>query len=199
MIALLLLALLPIDEAIPDEAFCYLGKYEREVITFDPSNCPAFDKAYQNLREHLTDLESEEDILLTTLDYVQRELFDLSLCTNPRVLEMISEDGRKEIPLDAFLQEKQGVCRHIALCVTLLLHQLIDEEVLDGEVYLIREDLSWGRHAWTLLITKQSAWHLDAYQGIFEDGKTRAGFSNLCQKYGRDVMQRQSTRWKHDH
>jgi len=198
MIGLFFLALIAIDESVPNEPFCYPGKYEREIITFDPENSPIFEKIYDELRKKLSFAQSEEEILLNTIDFVQWVVFDLTLCTNPQVVKMIAEDGRKEIPLDAFLERKQGVCRHIALCVTLLLHRLIEEEVLHGTVYLIRENLSWGRHAWTLFLSEERAWHLDAYQGVLEDGKSRAGFSRLCQKYGKDVMQRQSTRWKDD-
>lgn len=198
MIGLLFLAFVVLEERIPDEAFCYPGKYDREIITFHPESSPVFEKTYQELRNQLWYGQSEEEILLTTVNFVQQEAFNLALCTNPQVVKMIIGDGRKEIPLDAFLEKRQGVCRHIALCVTLLIHRLIEEEVLHGTAYLIRENLPWGRHAWTLFLSEKGAWHLDAYYGVLENGKSRAGFSSLCQKYGKEVMQRQSRRWKND-
>lgn len=195
---LLLAALIAIDEGIPEGPFCYPGKHKREVITFDPQSAPLFEQAYQTLKNRLIGLTSEQEILLETVDFVQRDLFDLPECTNQNVIQLILHEGMGEIPLETFLREKKGVCRHLALTVTLLVDSLVRDGTLSGKALLIREDLLWGRHAWTLYLSESGAWHLDAFYGIMENGKTRAGFSLLCQKYGCDAMMRQQARWEHD-
>ncbi|NGX60388.1 MAG: hypothetical protein KR126chlam3_01561, partial [Chlamydiae bacterium] len=85
---------------------------------------------------------------------------------------------------------------HIALTTTYLLDALIEKKKLKGELFFIREQTPFGRHAWTLLLTETAAWHIDAYWGIIENGKTDAGFARLCQKYGKRVMERQKLRWQ---
>jgi|GEM_PF-3150162 len=193
--SLLLLFFPPIEEVIPEGPFSYPGKSSREVIIVDPNHAPLLDRATQSLLQQV-----EKDILQKTLCYVKEELFDLDLCDEDTLWNFIAETEMfPEIPLDVFLDAKIGVCRHFALTATYLIEQLIRKGVLKGEVFLIREDTPFGRHAWTLFLSEHSAWHLDAYWGVLENGKTDAGFSKLCHKYGMRVMQKQKLRWENEH
>lgn len=196
MIGFLSLCSVLLHENIPSEPFRYEGKTRRESITFDPKGAPLFDRHYLALKKELKGIDQEDELLLLTLDYVQRQIFDLPHCSETNVETLIASYGQREIPLDFFLAEKKGVCRHIALCVTLLLDRLIQDQFLTGECFLIRDELPWGRHAWTLFLSKEGAWHLDGYYGVLENGKTRAGFSKLCHKYGKEVIERQKERWQ---
>lgn len=199
LLSIILLSTFPkIDQAIPEGPFSYPGQSIREVITVDPDNSPLLQQACTKLKEQL-----EGDILLKTLLFVQENLFDDTRCTNENLSHLIQNFGggqlEPDIPLEVFLEEKTGVCRHIALTTTYLINDLIREGLLSGNVYLIREQTPFGRHAWTLFLTDNAAWHLDPYWGLLEDGKTRAGFSHLCKKYGKKTMEQQKVWWENAH
>lgn len=200
---LLLLSSFPeIGETIPSGPFSYPGQNPREIIIVDPTSSPLLTQAKERILLKIDPLASEEEILINTVHFVREELFDLMKCDETNVWKFIiarsDEEELPEIPLDAFLKEKLGVCRHIALTTTYLLDALIEKEKLKGELFFIREQTPFGRHAWTLLLTETAAWHIDAYWGIIENGKTDAGFARLCQKYGKRVMEEQKLRWEDD-
>jgi len=143
---------------------------------------------------------TEEQILETVFWYVREELFDLSLC-NERLVQLFihslyPDETEPEIPLETFLEHKIGVCRHIALATTCLVDRLVKEGWLEGEALLIRANCPTGRHAWTLFLSEEGAWHLDSLWGIFENGKTGAGLSKLCDNYGKRIMNEQKKRWE---
>jgi len=189
---LLSLSFPAVEETIPEGPFSYPGQSPREIIIVNPNEAPILEGATQDLL-----VQVEEEILHKTLAFVREELFDLDLCDEDKLWSFIEETGLfPEIPLDVFLDAKIGVCRHFALTATYLIEQLIREGVLKGEVFLIREDTPFGRHAWTLFLSEQGAWHIDAYWGVLENGKTDAGFSKLCHKYGRRVMESQKKRYE---
>lgn len=195
-----LLFLTPIiDEAIPEGPFRYPGSRPREVIMVDPENSPRLDQAYRELEQRLEGL-TEEQILETVFWYVREELFDLSLC-NERLVQLFihslyPDETEPEISLETFLEYKIGVCRHTALATTCLVDRLVKEGWLDGEALLIRANCPTGRHAWTLFLSEEGAWHLDSLWGIFENGKTGAGLSKLCDNYGKRIMNEQKKRWE---
>jgi len=180
------------QEAIPDGPFSYPGINRREVLLVDPENSPILNEAFADLKNQLEKTFDEREILLTTFYFVREHLFDLDRCTEKIVAELIQQfTGQEpEISIEIFLEEKIGVCRHIALVTTYLLHRLNLEGWIEGKALLIREQIPSGRHAWSVFISESGAWHLDPYWGIFENGKTRAGFCHLCQKYGKRAMER---------
>jgi len=193
--SLLLLFFPPIEEVIPEGPFSYPGKSSREVIIVDPNHAPLLEEATQTLFQQV-----EKDILNNVISLIQEELFDLELSNEIELWELLGkQETFPEVSLEVFLDAKIGVCRHFALTASYLIEQLIREGVLKGEVFLIREDTPFGRHAWTLFLSEHSAWHLDAYWGVLENGKTDAGFSKLCHKYGMRVMQKQKLRWENEH
>lgn len=199
ILALVLLSTFPkIDQAIPEGSFSYPGQSIREVITVDPEDSPLLQKACTDLKRSL-----EKTILSKTLQFVQENLFERDCCTEENLRHLLQNFGNgqpdPDISLEVFLEEKTGVCRHIALTTTYLINHLIKEGFLEGSTYLIREQTPLGRHAWTLFLSKDAAWHLDPYWGILEDGKTRAGFSQLCKKYGKKTMERQKVWWEDGH
>jgi len=203
LLCLLLFLFPPIQETIPNGPFTYPGSSIREVIVLDPANSPLLEKAYENLQNELSLDNSEWEILQITSLYVRQQIFDLSLCDKKRVHSLIQRNYPNEqspsISLETFLKEKTGICRHIALTTTYLIDRLIKDGWLIGTAFLIRENLFNERHAWTLLLSEEGAWHLDSFWNVLENGKTPSGFSHLCKKYGKDVMDRQKNRWENDH
>ncbi len=184
-----------INETIPDGPFSYPGQSVREVITVDPANSPLLQTACSELKSHL-----ECELLLRTMQFVSESLFEKDSCSEENIKHLLEvyavSQESPEVSLEVFLKHKAGVCRHVALTTTYLINELIKEGQLKGQVLLIRDETPLGRHAWTLFLTEDAAWHLDPYWGIFENGKTGAGFSHLCKKYGKKTMERQKLRWE---
>lgn len=197
LVFLFLYSLPAIKEIIPEGPFCYPGESPREIIMIDPENSPILNKACDKILSEIAPEMSEKEILATTLKYLKNHLYHFEDCNEQALSTLLSsyEDTSPEIPLEAFLREKKGVCRHIALTTTYLLDQFIKKDLLQGKVFLIRDNLAQGRHAWTLFLNEKCAWHIDAFWEVIEDGKTEKGFATLCQKYGKEVMQKQKKRW----
>jgi len=199
----LLTSLPHIKETLPDTPFAYAGLNPREIITVDPQNSPLLEKGYQELLLTLSNELSEKEILFQVADYVGQTLFDLQKCSDHAVYALIHQHANgqlePEIPLEIFLAERVGVCRHIALATTYIVNRLIKEGHLQGEAFLVRDYVRCGRHAWTLFLSKEGAWHIDAYWRILEDGKTEEGYEHLSRVYGPNTMERQQQRWSHAH
>jgi len=188
-----------IEETIPNSPCAYPGKHPREVILFDPPNSPLLQAAKNQFFEKLSPPFSEAEILVSLIDFIRGEIFDLTKSETTKLRNLLGDTSNQpEIPIDFFIEHRIGVCRHMALITTYFVDQLIKENMLPGEAFFIRENLPYGRHAWTLLLTESGAWHIDAYWGSLENGKTDAGFLNLCKKYGKRIMDTQKLRWNHD-
>lgn len=187
-----------IVDAIPEGPFCYPGKYPREIIVVEPEHSPLLETATKTLISRIRSNMSEIEILAFTMQFVQEELFSAKNSSETVVQALASQfpGEEPEIPLDIFLTEKTGNCRHIALTTTYLIDQLIKQGILSGIAFLIREETPKGRHAWTLLLNNEHAWHLDIAWGILVDAKTPKGYAKLCQYYGKEVMKKQKQRWK---
>ncbi len=54
------------------------------------------------------------------------------------------------IPIDHFIKQKFGTCRHITLLTAFLLYKLIKEDFLDGSVYHHRDNIIGGAHSWVI-------------------------------------------------
>lgn len=188
-----------IEESIPNTPFAYPGKNPREVILFDPENSPRLQAAKNQFFEKLNPSFSEAETLVALIDFIRDEMFDLTKSELKKLNSLLGDTSKQpEIPIDFFIEHRIGVCRHMALITTYFVDQLIKENLLSGDAFFIRENLPYGRHAWTLLLTETGAWHIDAYWGSLENGKTDVGFLNLCKKYGKKVMDAQKLRWTHD-
>lgn len=192
----------PIQETIPDGSFSYPGLNPREILIVDRKNSPLLEKSYQDLLASLKERKMEKEILLHLLYYVRETLFDPNLCNMENVATLIQalhpDELEPEIPLDFFLKQRTGVCRHMALTTAYIIDRLISDGWLKGQSLLIRENIPSGRHAWTLFLSEEGAWHLDASWGFLADGKTEEGFLHLCQYYGKQVMLKQNKRWSSD-
>lgn len=194
-----LTSLPPIQETIPRTPFAYVGLQPREVITLDPHHSPLLEKGYLELVANLSPTFSEKEILMQVADYVAQTLFDLQKCSEAAVAVLIDQlypsVKEPEISLEVFLAAHTGVCRHLALTTTYLIDRLIQDGYLEGKAFLIRDFVRCGRHAWTLFLSEEGAWHIDAYWRVLADGKTKDGFAQLCRVYGPNTMQRQQKRW----
>lgn len=188
-----------LGETIPEGPFQYRGKLPREIITCDPAHSPILEAKYKEWVEEVRGANGEEQILHQLLTYLRAKTFSIEECTPAKVIRWIEtnykESKEAEIPLDAFLEARLGVCRHTALTTTYFLDRMVKEGRLQGKPFLIREELPFGRHAWTLLLTEQGAWHIDTLWGVIANGKTKVGYQRLCSLYGKGVMERQKLRW----
>ena len=191
---LFFLSLFPlIEETIPEGPFLYRGKAPREVLVIDPGNSPLLDLAIERLLELLPNPCTELEVIETTHRFIREELFDRENSSPEAISHLIQIE--EEIPLERFLEERMGICRHFALTTTLLLDRLTKIGKIEGTAMLIREETPFGRHGWTLFLTETSAWHVDPYLDILKDGKNEKDFLSLCQKYGKRTMEKQKVRW----
>ena len=186
-------------ETIPEGPFCYEGQQPREIITVDPIASPLLNEGYQKLLGQIGAEDSEEEILRKVGHFVCNTLFSLDLCTEENTKQLIESVAplakEPEISIETFIDAQTGVCRHLALASTYLTNRLIDEGLLKGTCFLIRDQTHGGRHAWTLYLSGTGAWHLYPLWGFLENGKTEEGFIHLCQRYGKRTMERQKKRW----
>ncbi len=172
----------------------------REIIVLDPDNSPILNKHYEELknilikfRKNLGRSLSEEEVLKQVRDYVRHHIFpsrnDPNLSKKvdkfielkrrskqtPKTDYEISPTHMAEvpiIPIDEFIKEGLGICRHHAIVTAYLLDRLTKESketrMLEGVVQHMRDNVPadngklWG-HIWvTFLSTKEKKrWHID--------------------------------------
>lgn len=162
----------------------YSGLSPRETIIFNSEDSPYFDRAYEEMKGSLREEDTEQEILTTLLFYVREKMFDPARFSLEKVHELVATQSSDTISLDTFIQEKTGVCRHTAFATSLMIDRLIQENILTGRVFLVREELFCGRHAWSLFISETGSWFVDAFWNLMENAKNQAGLTTLLQKYG---------------
>ncbi|NDD59219.1 MAG: hypothetical protein EBZ47_08240 [Chlamydiae bacterium] len=154
------------------------GVINREMIAFDPSHSTALDQFYtQNFRDNPffkknRELTKQLALMVRTIHLAFRgvsdehpeQLVDAYIARwkrenpfeeNPASY-FISSDGRLTpiIPLDTFINEKIGVCRHLSLitgyCITRAQKEFPELFSCQGKILHMRSSLEGGQgHAWT--------------------------------------------------
>jgi hypothetical protein len=180
----------------------------REVILLDPARSPLLESAYRDLTAQLLCARaklSERDALHAVAQYVSRTVFDSASCTEGRVNEIVrharqttaAKDGSSVpvLPIDAFIRERAGVCRHLALVTAYFLDRLSKDSAMRlcfprGQTYYVRDMVPGGGHAWTLFIPAHacSAWHVDALWGAVCDAADERNLPALRAAYGADAI-----------
>lgn len=202
MILLLLATLLSIDDVIPEGSFSYPGSpgTKRETIIVEPENSPLLNAACEKIAREVSVLDDEIDILQTVLLFVADELFRFqyrgSVQTDMVIKHYTIENQTNEIPLEFFLNEKIGSCRHLALTSSYLLQALVQKKILSGKAFFIRDNTNDGRHAWSLYLNEKGAWHLDPTRNLLINARSPQGYHDLCIQYGKKTMERQKKRWE---
>lgn len=136
----------------------------RETLLLDIDHSPLLEELYLKWRGELK--ESEARGVLENLNhYLRTFVFDLSLCKREAVIKLVG--GAKALPLEYFIENKTGVCRHFSLTAYYFLERMRKEDflpIISNEI--ICKDLGSGRHAWVSVELKDGSFHFDPYWGI---------------------------------
>lgn len=149
----------------------------REMILLDPNNSPLLLAHYNNF-DHLIarymqgkgkDQLSPEDLINITNMFMCNCVFPRSNNMESQVDDLVEKCKQDPtiskvnfqpcIPIDVFLKEKSGVCRHHALVGAYLLDRYIQEHAdtcsFKGKVQIMRDNVNGflkGGHAWLTLV-----------------------------------------------
>lgn len=195
-----------------DEPLASVGSSNlRELLLFDPHNCPHLDQAYQELKKRIL----EKNKPLTTLQMLEmvkdttRAIFPWDENTTEKKVDDFIDNKKSKkqnlvqgasdtivaIDIDEFVKEKIGVCRHHGLLTAYLVSRLTRElggrVVPKGVVKQMRFNIPDGSHAWTLFISEQGKLiHFDSLWNVLipiNDEKTRKLLGELG--YGSNPIQ----------
>lgn len=162
----------------------------REMILFDPENSPLLQKRYayfsQALQRYMKDKKIDkltpEQMIMFTTAFMQKVVFPVSKNLVEQV-DMMVENCKKDafiaksndqpcIPIDKFLEEKQGVCRHHSLVAAYFMDRFMkhhsDKCAFSGKLQVMRDNLDrGGAHAWlTLICDDGSTFAIDTLNNI---------------------------------
>jgi hypothetical protein len=170
----------------------------REGIILDPKSA-TLENIYTGIIRILPQCSS----LLKMLDIVLGAFKNLFLHTHQlhldkvvrgRTTDSISPKNEGEIchlvPLQAFLQEQTGVCRHHSLLACYLIDRLIKGNRLPAAaVHQVRGHVRGGDgHAWVMIKKKNGEWiHFDSQWKIIR-AIDQDGYTALCNEYTQEAI-----------
>lgn len=184
---------------------------DREMIILDAENSSLLKEHFNKLLAVIKNIDSKDDIaILTSITrYIKKEIFDKTenLIKNVEefsktyaALNPANTIGYKGnyiplIPIDAFIKERIGVCRHHALVTNYMIDGLIKKTILKGDVKAIRDNLDrGGGHIWNVFLsTDGKKFIIDAMWGLVKE-INECSAESLNQYYGAECMRRQSIR-----
>lgn len=162
----------------------------RETLYLAKDNAPLLNRHYSIWKEGLRSLEPEF-VLADLLHYLRTTLFNLSLCNKSTVDELVKQAGTQMVPIEFFVQQKTGVCRHFALVAYYFFEKMGEEGQLPiSSVDLTRAFVSVegheGRHAWVTLFMDHGkrSFHFDPFWGIIIDMSNPLAQETLNKAYG---------------
>lgn len=165
----------------------------REIILLDPKNSPLLQKKYQSfvvylknyLAEQNKDKLSPDEFLRFVCAFMDQKVFPIRSLNLEEKVENIIKEGQKNpqflkigkmpcLPIDHFIKEKVGVCRHHSLVAAYLVDKFIKEnsECCDfkGKVQMMRDNIEGGAHVWVSLICdKGKTFILDTANNVKDD------------------------------
>lgn len=155
--------------------------FNREVVVLDAQSAVLM-ALYKNFKESLCVevLPSDPGNLLRSLDNWMNQIFSkrdvkalVAQWQESKSLQSSvrsTKNGEKStplIPIDYFIENKTGTCRHFTLLGLYMLQKAIDDGLIYGEVYYVRADLQGGRgHAWMMFkepSPSANAWVVDLF------------------------------------
>ncbi|MCB1119548.1 MAG: hypothetical protein KDK65_06275 [Chlamydiia bacterium] len=167
----------------------------REILLLDPNDSPKLAAHYEHLQKQIGEETDTEVILKKVAQYIQKEIFPgtkvESLINRARQTHQTTthrdypEQKIPLIPIDTFIENQVGVCRHHALVLAYLLDRLKQDGKLDGTIHHIRDAVQGGAHVWVNFIPRHKAgeshakWHLDSLWDVLENYATQLGYENL--------------------
>jgi hypothetical protein len=182
----------PVEE---DSSFSLLEKahawvaatpYAHEILLLDPEDSPLLSAYYEWNKDafSLAARESAPALFCKISSVLHNEIF--TNIENPRkgVAIVRAKWGHPCVPLDIFIDNHSGVCRHFVLAAAYFLARLQSENLLSFqplEIRIIRENLIYGgRHAWLQV----GSWHFDPYWNLIADMANTTHREFLYHVYG---------------
>jgi hypothetical protein len=166
-----------------DQPFMSIGSAkEREIISYEHRFSPTIDAHFQALKSKLEAQRkanpsmTTEDVLRFIKDYVRTQIFTKKGNLEARIKELskasnlsITKYGNgiqttqvPVVPLDTFVKEGVGVCRHHAFVTWILISMLVREPnpILKGVIHHVRDNVvtvrsKEGAHTWTVFVPKR--------------------------------------------
>jgi hypothetical protein len=182
------------------------------VILLDPKNSPLLNHHFNEIVKIISEkIPIEKEICKIIAKYVRDKIFPAEHASKLKAF-MITKQWDKTIPkikikdtrvlaipIDSFISEKLGVCRHHALVTAYIMDGLTklcsnktNRPYLSGNVQIIRDNLkSGGAHAWTAYTTKTNMIHIDTLWNIISDFSNAKNREKLERIYGAEVILRQ--------
>lgn len=168
----------------------------RETLYLEKDNTPLLSQHYQTWKHRLLNSiqhPTANDVWVMLSDllvYLRTEVFDMPTCHSCAIQHIILKAGSDILPIELFVSEKSGVCRHFALTAYYFLETLRLEKILPiNSVELIRKKCyangSKGRHAWLSISTEENrSFHFDPFWGIMVDHDAPNAHEILQDIYG---------------
>jgi hypothetical protein len=158
----------------------YLGSHQREAISVRVDENPALVDLYKTTKRRATRDGKVQRRLVIPAIYLSVK--DIMPSDGGEVQKIIHNYGAQEdglLPMDVFLNEGYGNCRHHAVTCGALAEMFKDEGHINGELSVDRNSMWNGGHAWfRYTTTADEVWILDVtqrYYGTLEEslGKAR--------------------------
>ncbi|HSW87468.1 MAG TPA: hypothetical protein VLG49_08235 [Rhabdochlamydiaceae bacterium] len=197
----------------------------REIICLDPYNAPKLMSKYQELLSLLKDqaCTSFRETLTVIADFIKYRVFESDKCHQLNLERFINQwmiahsdrpqaftyakDGRKipVIPLDAFVEEGIGMCRHVSLATAFFLDNILKDPDLkhilpSGTVYHVRDQLFEGGHSWNIYISEDRSqfWHIDSFWELIANLNLIDEKESLYLEYGKSCIKTEIRRFFKD-
>lgn len=189
----------------------------REILLLDPNKSPLLNQHYINFKYFLSTkgAKTVEQVLNLSKEYIRKEVFPLS--GNPSLEAMTDVFVQQEaenfpdlrtksikynkmvplIPIDRFIVNRIGVCRHLALVSLYFLDRLASEKdspLYGGQAITIRDNLEdvtgkvIGAHVWVAFRKDDQRFHLDPMWNEMGDLTVPASVNRLKGLYGTRVI-----------
>lgn len=180
----------PIEEffssSLADSAHAWVAHapHAHEILLLDPDASPLLSIYYEKNREAfiLAAEQSMPALFHSICTVLHKEIFTNVKKPRECVYEVIEKWGRPCIPLDAFIEDHCGVCRHFVFTAAYFFARMQKEQLLPLlNMRIIRDNLHHGgRHAWMQIGT----WHFDPYWNLNADWTDSSHRDFLYHVYG---------------
>ncbi len=191
-----------------------LGGSGREALLFDPNSqkMKELKKDYLDLISQCTKrvdrpLTSKELAILTN-HFMRTVAFDVKrgpgkspVNDTENLIEELSkkahhENGRPCISIDQFLEKKTGVCRHHSLVGAALISDLLENkpELVNNpnlQVFVMRDNIPGGGHAWLALSDGGNSYALDSLNNYVVDLNDEESLKGFQEFVGSDAIRHQ--------
>lgn len=148
--------------------------YAHEILLLDPKDSPLLCNYYEQGKKLFLQAAAQSiPSLLSVIGYfLHTNIFTHSMDRKQATQEFIRSWGHPCIPLEAFIKNRTGVCRHFVLTAAYILTRLqteLNAPLVLQKIQIVRKNLTnkdiKGRHAWLEI----DHWHFDPYWNLIGD------------------------------